>query len=38
MEGLVVYDKIIEKYIMSEFLFMVIEYIIMECVKIGGDR
>lgn len=38
MEGLVVYDKIIEKRIMSELPFMATEYIIMECVKAGGDR
>ena len=38
MEGLVVYDKIIEKHIMSELPFMATEYIIMECVKAGGDR
>ena len=38
MEGLVVYNKIIEKRIMSELPFMATEYIIMECVKAGGDR
>ena len=38
MEGLVVYNKIIEKHIMSELPFMATEYIIMECVKAGGDR
>lgn len=38
LEGLVVYNKIIEKRIMSELPFMATEYIIMECVKNGGDR
>lgn len=38
MEGLVVYRKSIEKRIMSELPFMSTEYIIMECVKNGGDR
>lgn len=38
MEGLVIYNKIINKRIMSELPFMATEYIIMECVKAGGDR
>ena len=38
LEGLVVYDKMIEKRIMAELPFMSTEYIIMECVKNGGDR
>jgi adenylosuccinate lyase len=38
MDGLVVYPKMIEKRIMSELPFMATEYIIMECVKNGGDR
>ena len=38
MEGLVVYKKIIDRRIMSELPFMATEYIIMECVKNGGDR
>lgn len=38
MEGLVVYEKIIKKHIMAELPFMATEYVIMECVKAGGDR
>lgn len=38
MEGLVVYPKIINKHIMTELPFMATEYVIMECVKAGGDR
>lgn len=38
MEGLVVYEKIIEKHIMAELPFMATEYVIMECVKAGGNR
>ncbi len=38
MEGLVVYPKMIEKHVMAELPFMATEYIIMECVKNGGDR
>lgn len=37
-DGLVVYDKIIRKHIMSELPFMSTEVILMECVKAGGDR
>ena len=38
LDGLVVYPKMLEKRIMSELPFMSTEYIIMECVKNGGDR
>ena len=38
LDGLVVYPKMIEKRIMAELPFMSTEYIIMECVKNGGDR
>ncbi|MGL4969294.1 MAG: adenylosuccinate lyase, partial [Fusobacteriaceae bacterium] len=38
LDGLVVYPKMIEKHIMAELPFMATEYIIMECVKNGGDR
>lgn len=38
LEGLVVYPKMIEKHIMEELPFMATEYIIMYCVKNGGDR
>ncbi|HJH06376.1 MAG TPA: adenylosuccinate lyase [Fusobacterium ulcerans] len=38
LDGLVVYPKMIEKRIMSELPFMSTDYIIMECVKNGGDR
>ncbi len=37
-DGLVVYEKVIEKHIMAELPFMATENIIMECVKHGGDR
>lgn len=37
-EGLVVYEKVIEKHIMAELPFMATENIIMEGVKNGGDR
>lgn len=36
--GLVVYEKVIEKHIMEEIAFMATENIIMDCVKRGGDR
>jgi adenylosuccinate lyase len=36
--GLVVYDKVIAKRVMSELPFMATENIIMEAVKKGGDR
>lgn len=38
LDGLVVYPKMIEKHVMAELPFMSTEYIIMECVKNGGDR
>ncbi|WP_410208959.1 adenylosuccinate lyase [Fusobacterium sp.] len=38
LDGLVVYPKMIEKHIMAELPFMATEYIIMECVKNGGNR
>lgn len=38
LDGLVIYPKMIEKRIMAELPFMSTEYIIMECVKNGGDR
>jgi len=38
LSGLVVYPKMIEKGIREELPFMATEYIIMECVKAGGDR
>lgn len=37
-QGLVVYEKMIEKHIMQELPFMITENIIMEGVKNGGDR
>lgn len=37
-EGMVVYDKVINKHIMAELPFMSTEVILMECVKAGGDR
>lgn len=37
-EGLVVYEKVIEKHIGQELPFMATENIIMECVKAGGNR
>lgn len=37
-EGLVVYDKVIEKHVKEELPFMATENIIMEGVKCGGDR
>ncbi|MDA3846509.1 MAG: lyase family protein, partial [Vallitaleaceae bacterium] len=38
MDGLVVYDKVIQARIMSELPFMATEMILMEGVKRGGDR
>ena len=38
VDGLVVYDKVIEKRVMAELPFMSTEVILMECVKAGGDR
>ncbi len=37
-DGLVVYEKVIEKNLMKELPFMATENIIMEAVKAGGDR
>lgn len=36
--GLVVYEKVIEKHLMSELPFMATENIMMDAVKRGGDR
>ncbi len=36
--GLVVYPKVIEKHMMSELPFMATENIMMDAVKLGGDR
>ncbi len=38
VDGLVVYDKVIEKHLMSELPFMATENIMMDAVKAGGDR
>lgn len=38
VDGLVVYEKVIEKHIMSELPFMATENIMMDAVKLGGDR
>ncbi len=38
VDGLVVYDKVIEKHLMSELPFMATENILMDAVKKGGDR
>ena len=38
VDGLVVYPKVIEKHIMSELPFMATENIMMDAVKLGGDR
>jgi adenylosuccinate lyase len=38
VDGLVVYDKVIHQRIMSELPFMATETILMEGVKLGGDR
>ncbi len=37
-DGLVVYEKVIEKHVNAELPFMATENILMECVKAGGDR
>ncbi len=37
-DGIVVYEKVINKHIMAELPFMATENIIMECVKHGGNR
>jgi len=38
VDGLVVNEKVIEKRLMSELPFMATENIMMDCVKMGGDR
>ncbi|MBD5480052.1 MAG: adenylosuccinate lyase [Lachnospiraceae bacterium] len=38
VDGLVVYPKVIEKRLMSELPFMATENIMMDAVKVGGDR
>jgi adenylosuccinate lyase len=38
VDGLVVYDKVIEKRLRSELPFMATENIMMDAVKAGGDR
>lgn len=38
VDGLVVYEKVIEKHVKEELPFMATENILMECVKQGGNR
>ncbi len=38
VDGLVVYPKVIEKHLMSELPFMATENIMMDAVKLGGNR
>ena len=38
VDGLVVYPKVIEKHLMSELPFMATENIMMDAVKMGGNR
>ena len=38
VDGLVVYDKVIAKHLMSELPFMATENIMMDAVKMGGNR
>ncbi len=38
VDGLVVYDKVITKHLLSELPFMATENIMMDAVKMGGDR
>lgn len=38
VDGLVVYEKVIEKHLMAELPFMATENIMMDAVKRGGDR
>ncbi len=38
VDGLVVYEKVIEKHLMAELPFMATENIMMDAVKAGGDR
>jgi len=37
-DGLVVWEKVVEKHVKEELPFMATEVILMECVKAGGDR
>ncbi len=37
-DGLVVYDKVIDRHLMAELPFMATENIMMDCVKRGGNR
>lgn len=37
-DNMVVYEKVISKHVCEELPFMATENIIMECVKLGGDR
>jgi adenylosuccinate lyase len=37
-DGLVVYEKVINKHLLEELPFMATETILMECVRLGGDR
>lgn len=37
-DGLVVYEKVIEKHILAELPFMATESLLMECVQAGGNR
>ena len=37
-DGLVVYEKVINKHLMAELPFMATENIMMDCVKAGGNR
>ena len=38
VDGLVVYPKVIEKHLLAELPFMATENIMMDAVKVGGDR
>ena len=38
VDGLVVYDKVITRHLLSELPFMATENIMMDAVKLGGDR
>ena len=38
VDGLVVYEKVIHKHLMAELPFMATENIMMDAVKLGGDR
>lgn len=37
-DGMVVWEKVVERHVMEELPFMATEVILMECVKAGGDR